>query len=64
MNKEELDYIEKELNKDNFFNIVDCGEDSNELKLVWKIDGSLFAVVYKDKIKELIKNIKEENKDE
>lgn len=64
MNKEELDYIEKELNKDNFFNIVDCGEDSNELKLFWKIDGSLFAVVYKDKIKELIKYIKEENKDE
>ena len=60
MNKEELDYIEKELNKDNFFNIVDCGEDSNELKLVWKIDRSLFAVVYKDKIKELIKYIKEE----
>lgn len=50
MTKEMYDYINKELNSHNFYDIKEMPDYLNVVFLVWKGTDKVFATLYKDKI--------------
>ena len=57
--REILKFVSEELNKDNYFYII---ADDENIYLKWRTDGRVFATVYIEKVIEIIKYIKEENR--
>jgi len=55
MTKEMYDYINKELNSHNFYDIVESG-DPNIIFLKWKGTDKVFATLYKDSIEKVMKD--------
>lgn len=55
MTKEMYDYINKELNSHNFYDIVESG-DSNIIFLKWKGTNKVFATLYKDSIEKAMED--------
>ena len=53
MTKEMYDYINKELNSHNFYDIK---EDEDKIYLVWKGTDKVFATLEKDKIEKAMEN--------
>lgn len=53
MTKEMYDYINKELNSHNFYDIVESG-DPNIIFLKWKGTDKVFAILYKDSIEKVM----------
>lgn len=55
MTKEMYDYINKELNSHNFYDIVESN-DPNIIFLKWKGTDKVFAILYKDSIEKAMKD--------
>ncbi len=55
MTKEMYDYINKELNSHNFYDIVES-EDPNVIFLKWKGTDKVFATLYKDSVEKAMKD--------
>lgn len=55
MTKEMYDYINKELNSHNFYDIVESC-DPNVIFLKWKGTDKVFATLYKDSIEKVMKD--------
>jgi len=55
MTKEMYDYINKELNSHNFYDIVES-DDPNIIFLKWKGTDKVFATLYKDSIEKVMKD--------
>ena len=56
MTKEMYDYINKELNSHNFYDIKEMPDYLNVVFLVWKGTDKVFATLYKDSIEKAMKD--------
>ena len=56
MTKEMYDYINKELNSHNFYDIKEIPDYPNVVFLVWKGTDKVFATLERDKIKRAMEN--------
>jgi hypothetical protein len=59
MRDEVIKFIKEEFNKNNYFNI-EYADKPNTIYLKWKTDNKIFAVIYEDKVIQIINSNKEE----
>lgn len=59
MNKDIIDWINKNLNKQDYFCVVQNPKKENEIWLVWKNDGQVFAYIDKEAVIQILEEFDE-----